>query len=95
MRKRYIQHPVTLELIPAEEYQAPPSAGFFVIGDLQPYKSMVDGSIVEGRRQHREHLKAHNVVEVGNSFDKATPKPMTPPKGLKEQVARAVYQHIR
>ena len=45
MRKRYIQDPETLELVPADEYipkgdvDAP-----MVMPDIQPYKSMVDGS---------------------------------------------------
>lgn len=97
MRRRYIQDPITHRLIPAEEFYASreePSAPM-VMPDLQPYKSMVTGELIQGRRQHREHLKTHNVVEVGNSFDKATPKPASPPQGLKEQIARAVYRHIR
>lgn len=34
--------------------------------DIQPYKSMVDGSMIEGRRQHRDHLRQHNCIEIGN-----------------------------
>lgn len=94
-RKRYIQHPQTLELIPAEEYVAPASASFYVMPDIQPYRSMVDGSIVGGRRQHREHLRQHNVIEVGNELDKATPKPLEPPRGLKEALIRAAHNHLR
>lgn len=95
MRKRYIQDPKTHELIPAEEWESPARAGYYVMPDIQPYQSMVTGEMVGGRRQHREHLKAHGVVEVGNSFDKATPKPYEPPKGLKEQIIRAAHQHLR
>lgn len=95
-RRRYIQHPVTLELIPAEEYVRPGcEAGYYVMGDIQPYQSMVTGETIEGRRQHREHLRQHNVVEVGNELDKATPKPWEPPKGLKEHLIRAAHQHLR
>lgn len=36
-----------------------------VIGDIQPYRSMATGEIIGGRRQHRDHLKAHGLVEVG------------------------------
>ena len=95
MRTRYIQDPVTHKLIPADQYQAPQHAGFFVIGDIKPYQSQVTGAMVEGRRQHREHLKAHGVVEVGNSLDKASPKPYQSPKGLKETIARAAYERLR
>jgi len=95
MRTRYIQDPVTHELIPADQLQAPPSAGFFIVGDIAPYQSQVTGEMIEGRRQHREHLKAHGVVEVGNSLDHAIPKPYRSPEGLKETIARAAYEKLR
>jgi hypothetical protein len=95
MRQRYIQDPVTLKLVPAEEYHARENGGPFIVGDLQPYRSMVTGEMIEGRRQHREHLKTHNVVEVGNSFDQSTPKPIYQPGRLKEQIARQVYEKLR
>jgi hypothetical protein len=96
MRKRYIQNPdPPYELIPEDEYHRPAQAGFFVVPDIQPYQSMVTGEVIGGRRQHREHLRQHNVVEVGNELDKATPKPWEPPKGLKEHVIRAAHQHFR
>lgn len=97
MRRRYIQDPGTHKLIPAEEWytQREEVNAPMVMPDIQPYRSMVTGEVIGGRRQHREHLKAHNVVEVGNSFDKATPKPAEPPKGLKEQIIRAAHQHLR
>lgn len=34
--------------------------------DIQPYQSMIDGRMITSRSQHREHLKAHGAVEVGN-----------------------------
>lgn len=70
-RKSWVQDPVTLKLIPKDEYQPRSDAGFFVMGDIQPYKSMITGEIVQGRRQHREHLRQHGVIEVGN--EKITP----------------------
>lgn len=56
MRRRYIQHPVTHELIPAEEYAAPVVAGTIVIGDIKPYVSPVTRKVIDGRRQQREDL---------------------------------------
>lgn len=95
-RRRYIQDPVTYELIPAEEYvPREVNRGPTVIGDIQPYRSMVNGEMIDGRRQHREHLKRHGVVEVGNDLDKAAPKPIYEPRGLKEQIAREVYRKLR
>lgn len=37
-----------------------------ILSDLRPYRSMIDGSIVDGRKRHRDHLKAHGCVEIGN-----------------------------
>ena len=38
----------------------------YVQGDIQPYKSMIDGSMITSRSEHRRHLKANNCIEVGN-----------------------------
>jgi len=37
-----------------------------VMPDIAPYKSMVTGEWITSRAQHREHLKKHGMVEVGN-----------------------------
>jgi hypothetical protein len=95
VKKRYIQHPETLELIPAEEYVAPHKSGPTIIPDIAPYKSMVTGEIIDGRKAHREHLMRHNVVEVGNDFDKPKPRPVQTPPGLRETLGRIVYEKLR
>lgn len=50
-----------------------------VVGDLKPYRSMIDGSVIDGRKRHRDHLKAHGCMEVGNDTShmqrKAVPLP--------------------
>lgn len=43
-----------------------PASGPQVMGDLRPYHSMIDGSVIDGRKRHRDHLKAHGCIEVGN-----------------------------
>lgn len=42
-----------------------------VMRDIEPYRSMITGECIQGRRQHRDHLRAHSCIEVGNE----TPKP--------------------
>lgn len=37
-----------------------------VMGDIQPYISQIDGSVISSRSQHRDHLRANGCVEVGN-----------------------------
>lgn len=56
MRKRYIQHPETLELIPAEHYHAAAVRTHLVSGDLPGYQSPIDGAWVDGRKARREDL---------------------------------------
>lgn len=37
-----------------------------VMPDIKAYQSMVDGSIISSRSRHRDHLRQHNCIEVGN-----------------------------
>lgn len=48
-------------------------AGPQVVRDIEPYKSTITGEMIGGRRQHRDHLKAHGCIEVGNEFKPHTP----------------------
>lgn len=43
--------------------------------DIQPYTSMVDGSVITSRSKHREHLRQHNCIEIGNEKMQNTPPP--------------------
>ena len=63
------------QAIPKAEYyaqQAEAKPGVQVMADIKPYKS-VTGEIIGGRKQHRDFLRAHGLVEVGN-------EKMAPPK---------------
>lgn len=72
MRKRYIQDPVTLKLIPAEEWGGPSSSkSAYVVPDIQPYQSMITGEMITSRSHHRAHLARHNCFEIGNEVDAA------------------------
>lgn len=46
-----------------------------VVPDVSPYRSMITGEVISGRAQHREHLKRHDCIEVGNEKPDFTPKP--------------------
>jgi hypothetical protein len=63
-----------------------PSKSFQVMPDIQPYKSMVTGEMINSRSQHREHLKAHRLVEIGNETKHLQPKPKELPQGLKQRI---------
>lgn len=47
-----------------------------VMPDIGRFRSMVDGSVIEGRRQYEEHLKRHNMRVVEPS-EVATEKVMS------------------
>ena len=63
-----------------------------VMPDIKPYKSMIDGSTITSRSKHREHLRAHNCIEIGNETKHLQPKPITSPPGLKDAIIRATEQ---
>lgn len=46
----------------------------YVRGDITPYKSMVTGEMITSRSEHREHLRKHDCIEVGNEIPKVKSK---------------------
>jgi hypothetical protein len=67
MRKRFVQ--VDGQLIEvSKDYKQVREAttAHNIIPDIQPYQSMATGEMIGGRRQHREHLRANGLVELGN-----------------------------
>ena len=48
-----------------------------VIKDIEPYKSMIDGQMITSRTRHRDHLRAHGCIEVGNEQMKVTSNPVS------------------
>ena len=88
IRGRWIWDRARCELVPAHEFYARKYADVkasdkiaapMVMGDTEPYRSMIDGSVIGGRKQHRDHLKAHGCIELGN--EQIKPRPISaPPK---------------
>ncbi len=62
-----------------------------IIPDIEPYKSMVTGEMIGGRRQHRDHLRAHGCFEVGNEWT----EPKRPEGPAKGDVARDVIRAMQ
>lgn len=92
-RRSWVQDPHTLKLIPKDEYRPRLEAGFFVMDDIKPYRSMATGEMVMGRRQHREHLRANRLIEIGNERQ---PKPEhRPDPTIRRDVIDAVQRHWR
>jgi hypothetical protein len=78
---RWVWDRESQKLVPAEEFYARQErrvSGPQIIRDIQPYRSIVTGEVVGGRRQHRDHLRAHDVVEVGNEPIRPRARPPLP-----------------
>ncbi len=89
-RGSYIQDPETGKLIPKEEYYGSSVVNApMVIPDIQGYKSMQTGEWIGSRSQHREHLKQHRLVEIGNEIKAHTTKQA--PRVDREAIKRDIH----
>jgi len=66
VRKTYVMRDGKL----VEKHTGKAHAGHNVIGDIEPYASVITGEQIGGRRQHRDHLRDHGCIEVGNEQPK-------------------------
>ena len=84
-RRRYVQINGTLHEV-GPDYTPAPRKSQQVMPDIAPYRSMIDGSLITSRSKHREHLRAHNCIEIGNDSSVLNPKPqpLRSPPGLKQ-----------
>ena len=90
MRKTYIQ--IDGKLIEKSKYYRDPVAPI-IMPDIQPYQSMADGSMITSRSHHREHLRQHNCIEIGNEKmeSRAPVVKDTRREVLREQVANMTH----
>ena len=69
-----------------------------VSSDISGYISQVDGSWIESRSKHRDHLKRHGMVELGNDVPKNV-KNIEISRKSQEQRKRAIaevaYEKLR
>ena len=72
-----------------------PSSCHHIMPDIAPYRSMVTGEMIGGRSQHREHMRAHQLVEIGNETKYLQPKPKQVPAGLKQMIAEIANAKLR
>jgi hypothetical protein len=55
--------------------------------DMTPFISVVDGSVVTSRSSHREHMRKHDLIEVGNER-------MPPRTEKRETFGQEIKRHI-
>lgn len=90
MRRRYIQEKVTGKLIEVPQgYRPPPRKTPYIRGDIEPFVSSVDGSIINSSSDLRAHNARHGVVNTaeygeGNTCD---------PSALKERIQKIEGTH--
>ena len=90
MKHRYVQIDGELVEVP-RDWMPEPRADHHIMDDIKPYRSMIDGSEITSRSKHREHLRMHGCIEVGNDSSLYKPRqPIASPPGLKEKVIQAV-----
>lgn len=69
-----------------------------VASDISGYISQVDGSWIESRSKHRDHLKRHGMVELGNDVIKNQKTVEISRKSQEERkrtIAEVAYEKLR
>jgi len=90
----FVQCPTTGKLIPKDEfYSAVDVNAPMVQADIAGYKSMVTGEWIGSRSTHRQHLKEHRLVEIGNEIKAHTTKQA--PKVDREQIRRDIHTSMQ
>jgi hypothetical protein len=62
-----------------------------VVRDIGAYTSVVDGSVITSRSQHREHLRQHGLVELGNERPKESKPNIRPDRA---EIATSIKRHL-
>jgi hypothetical protein len=65
-----------------------------VIKDIDPYVSMIDGTVINSRSQHRDHLRANGCIEVGNEKMDAKTESWIEKKEQKEALRQEIAARI-
>lgn len=59
----WVQDPVTGKLIPKVEYHAHYQDSILIQGDIEPFVSPIDQSVISSRSTLRAHMKKHGVTD--------------------------------
>jgi len=69
-----------------------------VMSDIEGYVSQVDGSWIDSRSKHRNHLKQHRMIELGNDVPMKHPEIKLSRKSNEErrrQIGEMAYAKLR
>lgn len=64
MRKSWVQDPKTGKLVPKDEYVRDQDPTLYIIGDVDSFKSPIDGTVITDRAQLRRHMREHGVTDA-------------------------------
>jgi len=56
----------------------PPRVAPYVMSDIKEYPSIITGEMITSRSHHREHLRMHGCVEVGNDIQTPSREELPP-----------------
>lgn len=74
---------------PAPETKAS-DRSFQLVRDISPYRSVETGEVISSRSQHREHIRTHGLIEVGN--ERLRPPPERPDTSVGETIKQTLDQ---
>lgn len=85
---------VPKEILYREE--PPVKRGLYVIPDMEAYRCIATDQMVDGRAQHREHVRRNNFIEVGTeSIEAPEHKPLPPSRDTVERARSMMDQGYR
>lgn len=92
IRGSFVYDPISKSMVSKEDYQELREISSpMIMKDIEGYKSMQTGEWISSRSHHREHLKQHRLIEIGNE---KTPPPKEykhDSNALKQEIARHFY----
>lgn len=65
----------------------PPRKTPYIMRDIGEYRSVITGEPIGSRSQHRDHLRAHGCIEVGNEMPVVSRDPLPP---VRDDIASAI-----
>ena len=80
-----------------EKQAMTPKETAMVMSDIDGYVSQVDGSWIKSRSEHRNHLKQHRMIELGNDVPqqhKAIEVNQKSNEARKRQIAELAYSKL-
>lgn len=89
VRGSFVYDPVSKSMVSKEDYQELREVNApMVMNDIQGYKSMQTGEWIGSRSTHRDHLKQHKLIELGNEKIPTQKEHKYDSHAVKQEIAR-------